>query len=156
MKKVYVNEAVCMGCGLCEINCRLAHSPVKDIIKAYKDSPPAARLRVERQGTVSFSVSCRNCDEPPCVYACLTGALKKEASGMVVQDSERCVGCWTCILACPYGAIRQDKLKGLSVKCDLCAGEEMPACVAGCPNEALVYAESGETAPDSILSGGKR
>lgn len=141
MKKVYVNEEVCMGCGLCEINCRLAHSQIEDPIKAYKASLPTTRLRVERQGPVAFSVSCRHCDEPQCVYACLTGALEKEASGAVVQDSEKCVGCWTCLLACPYGAIRQDKPRGLTAKCDLCAGKEIPACVAGCPNEALVYGE---------------
>ena len=47
MKKIYVNEEVCMGCGLCELNCRLAHSQIKDPIKAYKASLPTTRLRVE-------------------------------------------------------------------------------------------------------------
>jgi carbon-monoxide dehydrogenase iron sulfur subunit len=28
-------------------------------------------------------------------------------------------------------------------KCDLCPGLEVPACVANCPNEALVFVEEG-------------
>jgi len=141
-----------MGCGLCELNCRLAHSLSKDPVKAFKESLPAPGLRVERQWPVAFSASCRHCDEPPCVYACLTGALKKESGGAVVQDQERCVGCWTCLLVCPFGVIRQDKPRGMTAKCDLCAGEEIPACVAGCPNEALVYAEAEKDVTAAILS----
>jgi carbon-monoxide dehydrogenase iron sulfur subunit len=44
-------------------------------------------------------------------------------------------------LVCPFGAIRQDIEEGKALKCDLCYGEEIPACVANCPNEALVYME---------------
>lgn len=100
------------------------------------------RLRVEEKKPVSFSVRCQHCDEPPCVYACITGALRREDSGIIKVDEERCIGCWTCILACPFGAIRQDTKQKKMVKCDLCPGETIPVCVANCPNEALVYAES--------------
>ena len=69
-------------------------------------------------------------------------------SGIVTVDSEKCVGCWTCVLACPFGVIRQEKHSGKIAKCDLCLEKEMPACVANCPNEALVFAE----VPDEALS----
>jgi len=98
---------------------------------------------MEERGPVSFSVRCQQCDESPCVYACLTGALQKDTeSGIVTVDEERCTGCWTCILVCPFGAIRQDTHQGKIAKCDLCAGRDMPVCVTNCPNEALVYAET--------------
>ena len=145
MKKVYVKEDVCISCGLCEVYCKTEHSPSKDLIKAFKSEspPPLPRLYREQNGLVSFPVQCRQCAEPHCVYACLTGALQRDPdSGIVTVDEERCAGCWTCVLACPFGAVRQDIHQKRIAKCDLCPDREMPACVANCPNEALVYAEA--------------
>lgn len=133
-----------MGCHLCEVYCQVEHSQSKDLIKAFnRESPqPLPRVWLEERKPVSFSVMCCHCAEPPCVYACLTGALHKDSStGIVTVDEEKCMGCWTCILVCPFGVIRQDRHRGKIAKCDLCQGEELPACVANCPNEALVYAE---------------
>ena len=43
-------------------------------------------------------------------------------------------------MMCPFGGIHIDMERGKVVsKCDLCQGEELPACVAHCPNEALIY-----------------
>ena len=150
MKRIYIKEPVCIDCHLCEVYCQVEHSQSKDIVKAFKrESPrPLPRLRMEEKGPVSFSVRCQHCDESPCVYACLTGALQKDTeSGIVTVDEERCTGCWTCILACPLGAIRQDTHQGKVAKCDLCAGRDMPVCVTNCPNEALVYAETKNGGP---------
>ena len=149
MKKVYIKEEVCIGCGLCEVHCRLQHSKTKDILKAFKNgSRPISLARVERNQPISFSVQCRHCEEPSCVYACITGALTRDPhSGIVTVDAEKCIGCWTCILACPFGIIKQDKSRKRIAKCDLCLGQGVPACVANCPNEALVYAEQKEEVP---------
>jgi len=142
MKRVYVNERVCIGCHLCEVYCQLQHAQSRDLIKAFKrESPrPLPRVEVEENGVVSFSVCCQQCDEAPCVYACLTGALTRDPMGGVVKmEEEKCVGCWTCILVCPFGAIRQDTNQSKTVRCDICQGQDIPVCVANCPNEALVY-----------------
>ena len=56
-------------------------------------------------------------------------------------DSERCIGCGTCMLVCPLGALILDTNNKKTVKCDLCQDEEVPVCVAKCPNEALLYME---------------
>ncbi len=151
MKRIYVREEVCMGCGLCRVHCQTEHSQSKDIYKAFKrEMPlPQPRLCVERKGDVCFAVQCRHCDEPWCVYSCLTGALNRDPdSGIVTVDEERCVGCWTCVLACPFGAIKQDMSQSKIIKCDLCPMEETPACVANCPNEALVYVEVQDGSPN--------
>ncbi len=145
MRRVYIKEEVCIGCHLCEVYCQLQHAQSRDLIKVFKrELPhPLPRLRVEEKGVVSFSVRCQQCDEAPCVQSCLTGAFSQDPdSGEVNVDEERCIGCWTCILVCPFGAIRQDTEQGKIVKCDLCQGEDMPVCVANCPNEALIYAET--------------
>jgi carbon-monoxide dehydrogenase iron sulfur subunit len=149
MKSIYIKEEACMGCGLCRIYCQIEHSKSKDIIKAFKkESPhPLSRIRVERNGEVCFSVQCRHCTEPWCVYSCLTGAMRKDpVSGVVSVDIEKCVGCWTCVVACPYGALVQDTNKKIVAKCDFCAGQDIPICVANCPNEALVLSVDGSEA----------
>ena len=142
MIRVYVKEEICIGCHLCEVYCQLQHAQSKDIIKALKRGAqhPLSRLRIEESGIVSFSVFCQQCDESPCFYACLTGAITRdETTGMIELDEQKCIGCWTCIMVCPFGAIRRDIKQGKAIKCDLCEGETVPACVANCPNEALAY-----------------
>ena len=141
MFRVYVNEDVCIGCHLCEVYCQLQHSESKDLVKAFKTEwpRPLPRIWAEEKGPVSFSVRCQQCSEAPCAYACIAGALTyNRVRGVVEVDEARCVGCWTCLLVCPLGAIRRDTMRGKMLKCDLCLGEEIPVCVANCPNEALV------------------
>ncbi len=145
MKKIYIKEERCIGCRLCQVYCQLHHSRSKDIIKAFKKElpRPTPRLRLEERGSLSLSVRCQHCDDPPCVYACLGGALSRDVdSGRVTLDPERCIGCWSCLLVCPFGAVIRDVGQKKVAKCDLCFGEEVPACVANCPNEALVYTET--------------
>jgi carbon-monoxide dehydrogenase iron sulfur subunit len=63
---------------------------------------------------------------------------KEPTNGKITVDVEKCIGCWTCIIACPYGAISRDISSKTVIKCDLCPGREIPACVINCPNEALL------------------
>ena len=145
MKRIYVNEEYCIGCRLCEIHCQVQHSPSKKIIKAFREENPKAmpRLLVEEEGPLSFAMQCRHCDDAPCVEACITGAMHRdEETGAVLCDEDRCVGCWMCVMVCPFGAIQRNLLGSKAAsKCDLCIGEDVPVCVAHCPNEALVFVE---------------
>lgn len=141
MKRVYVKEEWCLGCHLCEYNCAFANSGQTDMIKALKGIAINPRIQVEESGGVCFAVSCRHCEEPLCVKGCITGALTM-VDGVITVDKNRCVGCYTCILSCPYGAVMPSD-EGVVQKCELClknAGGE-PACVKGCPNQAIVFEE---------------
>jgi carbon-monoxide dehydrogenase iron sulfur subunit len=145
MKRIVIHEEYCIGCRLCEIHCLVQHSQSRDIVKAFKVEQPRvmSRVLVEESGPVSFALQCRQCLEPSCLEACISGAMHRdEETGAVVCDESRCVGCWMCIMVCPTGSIQQN-LKGtrISSKCDLCYGAEVPACVAHCPNDALTYEE---------------
>ncbi len=147
MKRIYAREEYCLGCRLCEINCLVHHSKSKKIIKAYRNERDNIQsgMRVEDSGAVSFAVQCRHCDDAPCIEACITGAMRRDpATGAVVCDDDRCVGCWSCIMVCPAGAVRRGKARKAASKCDLCMGTETPVCVSNCPNEALIYEERAD------------
>lgn len=141
MKRVYVNEQWCLGCHLCEYNCAFANSGQTNIVKALKGKSIFPRIHVEGEDKITFAVSCRHCEDPMCVKSCISGALSKK-DGTVCIDRNKCVGCLTCILVCPYGAMSQDA-NGSVQKCELCMGNTCgePACVKGCPNKAIVYEE---------------
>ncbi len=141
MKRVYVNEKWCLGCHLCEYYCAFANSGKDDMVKALKDVAIKPRIKIEEGNNVNFAVSCRHCEDPLCVKGCISGALTV-SDGIIMIDKEKCVGCYTCILSCPYGAIMPSEETAVQ-KCELCianAGGE-PVCVKGCINNAIVFEE---------------
>jgi carbon-monoxide dehydrogenase iron sulfur subunit len=144
VKRIIAKQENCIGCGLCEVYCTVQHSKSKDVIKAYNIERPKAisRVRLEVDKPISFAIQCRHCENAPCATACLSGAMQKDSkTGLVTHNKEKCIGCWTCIMVCPYGAIKMDKLSKVVAKCDFCIEENEPACVANCPNQALVLKE---------------
>lgn len=141
MKRVYVNEEWCLGCHLCEYNCAYANSGLSDMVLALKDKPIYPRIHIENTDRISYAVSCRHCEDPICVNSCIAHALSKDGD-VVKIDRERCVSCFTCVLVCPYGALSPGP-DGVMQKCELCLQNSTgrPACVAGCPNHAIVFEE---------------
>jgi carbon-monoxide dehydrogenase iron sulfur subunit len=142
MKRIYVNEQWCLGCHLCEYNCAFANSGLTDMVKALKDKEIHPRIRIEEDCKITYAVSCRHCADPICVKSCISGALSKDNNGAVRIDKTKCVGCFTCILVCPYGAVVQNNGTAVS-KCELCLENACgsPACVSGCPNRAIIFEE---------------
>lgn len=157
MKRVYALEDKCLGCHLCEVACATAHSQTGDTVKAFLWEKQRRMPAVHVEGDIyaSLAVVCHQCDEPACVAGCIAGALSKDpATGAVVCDTRKCVGCRTCMVQCPYGAIT---VRRTAVKCDACttgwsAGH--PACVDACINGALVCVDVDEEL-SCVLEGGK-
>jgi carbon-monoxide dehydrogenase iron sulfur subunit len=144
LKRIHAHEDLCMGCSLCQVYCTLAHSQTKDLIKAYRrENPkPQARIKPAIDKPLSFGMHCHHCNDPPCVSACLTGAMHfDQETGRVVHDPNKCISCWTCIKVCPFGAVAVGEKQSTPVKCDFCAELDEPACVTNCPNEALTLEE---------------
>jgi len=150
MKRVYAREEVCAGCKLCEVYCATAHSEYpNNIVKAFlkQENKPVSRVLVEVNQPLSFALQCRHCEEANCTKACISGAMSKDPeTGIVTNDETRCVGCWTCILVCPFGAVKRDESgHKVASKCDLCSNNDTnPVCVQNCPNNALIFAEKPE------------
>lgn len=139
MDAIYVKADRCMGCKSCEIACAVQHSEGKTLFSALLEIPaPMKRLFVETAESVKMPILCRHCEDAPCLNACISGCLYKDENGYVRRKKERCIGCWTCLMVCPFGVITRDANKHLAVKCDRCHKLDVPACVTACPTKALV------------------
>lgn len=152
MNRLIVSEpSKCIGCRTCEIACVLAHSKSNDVdAMTKKDFAP--RLKLIRTLAISTPVTCHHCDDAPCLNACPAGAIVYRADTVQV-DQERCIGCKTCVVACPFGAMDvisvpakrafagvqiANGMKAEAHKCDLCLGRDGgPACAEVCPTKAL-------------------
>jgi nitrite reductase (NADH) large subunit len=146
MRRLSFEKSRCLACRSCEIACALGHSRGDSLEVALRETP-APRRRVAIAGAEDgvAALRCEQCDEPLCVYACKSGALARDsATGRVSLDEERCVGCAMCLMVCPFG-VRADPARERVVRCDVCAGRDVPACVAACPTHALGVAEEEHT-----------
>ena len=139
MKRVYVNEKWCLGCRLCEYYCAFAETDKADMASALQGAKINPRIRVEDDGKICFAVQCRHCDYPLCVKGCLTGA-RSVVDGVVEIDRDKCIGCCTCVVSCPYGCVIPTE-DGIVKKCELCVQTTggKPMCVAHCPNAAIIF-----------------
>ncbi|MFC1658235.1 4Fe-4S dicluster domain-containing protein [Candidatus Omnitrophota bacterium] len=146
MKKIFYDIKKCLGCKSCEIACAVAHSGSKELLKALKEEVLSLpRKKVYTSGDKNFPNSCRHCKEHPCVDACMAMALVyDEKSGMVLHDEKRCVGCWMCVMVCPYGSIRPNPKSKKPIRCDKCKDLDEPACVKACPTGAIIWMEEDE------------
>jgi len=143
MKQLYYEVKKCLGCKSCEVACALAHSLTGNLFKALKEEKLSLpRKKVLSSKGKNYPVSCRHCKEPKCVDACMAAALVYDTkSGMVEHIQERCVGCWMCVMVCPYGAIRPNIAQKIPVRCDKCKDKNEPACVKACPTGAIIWQE---------------
>ncbi len=132
----------CIGCRHCEIACAVAHSSSKTLLGAVYEWPrPKPRVRVFRVRSYNVPLTCRHCEDAPCVKICPTGAMYKLESGIVLHNPAKCIGCKLCEVACPVAHPRYDAELRLLVKCDLCVDRLRqglsPACVEACKTGAL-------------------
>ncbi|MCM8780953.1 MAG: 4Fe-4S dicluster domain-containing protein [Candidatus Omnitrophica bacterium] len=143
MKQLYYDIEKCLGCKSCEFACAVAHSKSQDLFgMIFEESLSLPRKKVLSSKGKNYPVSCRHCKEPKCVEACMAAALVYDSqNGMVLHDERRCVGCWNCVMVCPYGAIRPDLKTKIPIRCDRCKDKSEPACVKACPTGAIIWQE---------------
>lgn len=147
-KFVIANPGRCIGCGTCMAACMMEHDPI--------DGVPIPRLTLIKTRTVSVPVGCHHCQDAPCVASCPENVLYFH-DDKVLARQDGCIGCSSCELACPYGAVcivrTEDSVAGAGIryrqtkrpmplKCDLCSSRtEGPACVAACLTNGLIYVD---------------
>lgn len=145
-RKVFCDITKCLGCKACEIACAVEHSTTKDLFLAIGESPkPVNRRDVQTAKDKVVSIGCRHCEEAACVDACMSGSMYKDPeTGLTMHDEEKCVGCWMCVMTCPFGVIRIETERKIALKCDLCPDKETPTCVEACPTKALFVGTAEE------------
>jgi len=147
---VIADPGKCIACRTCEIACVLAHS-APGALNRLAAAHFIPRLKVVKTSRVSTPVQCRQCEDAPCAKVCPTGALVHSHNSVQVVQT-RCIGCKSCVMACPYGAMEivtrevvlQERPRTGSnppveaYKCDLCIHRpEGPSCIEVCPTKAI-------------------
>ena len=140
----WMNNKDCYGCKTCAIACKSEKQlglgvQLRHVVEIKQDDPLA----------VSFmSMACNHCESPACMANCPVGAYTKLENGIVQQDHELCIGCKTCIEACPYNAPFYDEETSKVFKCDMCIDRQeqglLPACVTACPGMNIAVGEMEE------------
>lgn len=132
--RIAIDRDLCIGCLTCVSACIVA-----------KDGGEPCNRVVISSDLKNSPIFCRHCDLPECVYTCMSGAMKKdETTGYITYDKEQCASCYMCIMACPYGVLKEDdRTKKEILKCDMCVGygNGSPNCVQKCPMEAITLQE---------------
>lgn len=147
----YFDCSRCTGCKTCELAC-----------KDYKDLGTEILFRkiYDYEGgewtqgddgawtTTAFayhvSEACNHCVAPACQAVCPVEAIiRDEDTGLVFIDADLCIGCGSCVTACPYLAPKLDLETQKARKCDGCLDrvkeDKKPICVEACPLRALEF-----------------
>ncbi len=165
-----IDLAKCDGCKKCTEACQVMHYTESDRewIKVFKMKDADATV------PYFFPKPCFHCDNPPCTKVCPVNATFKRQDGIVLIDNERCIGCRSCMAACPYSSrffnwSKPDPKQTAAVgnipyspeqsvprrmgtveKCDFCPDMirqgKMPACVSGCPMDTIYFGDQNEDA----------
>jgi Fe-S-cluster-containing dehydrogenase component len=140
-----IREELCVDCELCKEACvKTNHVPSYGFRTTILERRRS--LGGNKYETIFMPVLCNHCNRPPCVRVCPTTATwKDEKTGIVTMKSSRCIGCKTCMTACPYNArYFKEEIRAVD-KCDFCfearlsKGEETTACAAACPADVRVF-----------------
>lgn len=164
---VLVDLNRCIGCRSCEAACNKEQGlPAPEV--AFDDYRVFEQMHDGRQGRrtdqtrytvvnrydspgwehpLFKKIQCNHCLEPACLTACFVNAYTKTPEGAVVYNPDVCVGCRTCMIACPFSipAFRYDSaFEPRIMKCVFCydtrlSKDRPPACVEACPMEALTF-----------------
>lgn len=162
----------CKNVGACKKACNHAHhlNPGQNWIKVLE------MKEAEHTAPYWEPTTCMHCDEPPCVKVCPVDATFKRQDGIVLIDSDRCIGCRFCMAACPYSVrvfnwqepvlekefaeqpysceTSMPQKIGTVSKCDFCPDMarigELPHCVSACPNGVFSFGDMNE---DSVTNG---
>ncbi|MCF8033825.1 MAG: 4Fe-4S dicluster domain-containing protein [Desulfarculaceae bacterium] len=133
----------CIGCLACEIHCKSNKNlPVGPTLCKNMSVGPVAVEDVPRVRFVFMP--CFHCEEPWCLNVCPSGAIQRRAKdGIVFIEPSLCIGCKSCITACPWGACQWDPATAKAVKCDYCMDRLdqglNPACVTKCLTQCLEF-----------------
>jgi formate dehydrogenase iron-sulfur subunit len=175
---VLVDLTRCVGCRSCEAACNAEQklpAPDKPFTdqSVFEEREYGQRRRTDEtrytvvnrydppglEHPLFRKVQCNHCQEPACLTSCFVNAYTKTPEGAVIYNPDVCVGCRTCMIACPfyiptfkYSSAFHPRI----LKCIFCYDTRLkygqpPACVEACPQEALTFGKR-----DDLIKIGRR
>ncbi len=124
------DESRCTACHYCEIACSYYHFNIVDLAKSN------IHLIVEPVSGNRQIIHCLHCDNALCLEACPTGAIYRDEETKLVQiNPMKCIGCKSCVTACPQASMWFHVAESSARKCDFCDGE--PKCAQFCSTGAI-------------------
>lgn len=142
----------CIGCHACTVACKSEHDVPLGVNRTWvKYIETGSFPNTSRGFTV---MRCNQCDDAPCMTICPTSALFRADNGIVDFHDDNCIGCKSCMNACPYDALYINPETNTAHKCNFCnhrveVGLE-PSCAVVCPTEAIIVGDLDD--PDSPIS----
>jgi len=135
-----IDQDRCIGCHACTVACKDEHDVPVGVNRTWvKYIEKGAFPATSRHFAV---LRCNHCDDAPCIEICPTVALYRSPNGIVDFDNDRCIGCKSCMQACPYDALYIDPDHNTAAKCNFCAHRVelglQPACEVVCPTQAIL------------------
>ncbi|MEO3739480.1 formate-dependent uric acid utilization protein AegA [Kosakonia sp. WA-90] len=138
---IMANSQQCIGCRACEVACVMAHNEEQHVVSPAHFHPRITVIKHQQQRS---AVTCRHCEAAPCARSCPNGAIGRVDDAVQI-DQQKCIGCKSCVVACPFGTLQvlvtpigEGRVKATAHKCDLCRDRaEGPACAQNCPANAL-------------------
>jgi Fe-S-cluster-containing dehydrogenase component/formate-dependent nitrite reductase membrane component NrfD len=145
-----IDNRKCIGCHACTVACKSEHQVPIGVDRTW--------VKYVEKGTFPnnrrlFTVMrCNHCEWAPCVTICPVTALYRRADGVVDFNSERCIGCKSCLQACPYDALYIDPDTNTAAKCNFCTHRLevglQPSCVVVCPEQAIIAGDMDDPASE--------
>jgi Fe-S-cluster-containing dehydrogenase component/formate-dependent nitrite reductase membrane component NrfD len=147
-----LDQTRCIGCHACTVACKAENDVPLGGFRTWVKHIERGTFPDARR---SFAVlRCNHCDDAPCIEICPTRALFRRDNGIVDFDAARCIGCKSCMQACPYDALYLNPVTNTAEKCHYCAHrveqELQPACVVVCPTQAIVAGDLDD--PESEIA----
>ncbi|MBV7272601.1 4Fe-4S dicluster domain-containing protein [Clostridium sp. PL3] len=144
----------CIGCKGCQVACKMENGVAlgSSRNKVLTIGPTGTYPELEMY---FLPVMCQQCADPACVKVCPTGACyKRSDDGVIVIDKEQCIGCKSCMRACPYEINNFNNEMRVADKCTQCVHlreiGEKPACVKNCSGRSLIFGDIND--PESDVS----
>lgn len=155
-KAFFFDSDRCVGCKTCMVACHKKNNLPEGVwyrhVTSYETGTfPAVSL-------YHLSLGCQHCEHPACIAQCPTKAMyRDEADGTVQHNDDICIGCGSCVIACPYDAPVLVEELGIAKKCNACIdtreADGVPTCVAACGTRALdfgAYDELAKRHPNAV------
>lgn len=158
-----IDLSQCVRCRTCYVVCKVMHN----IPNQFESGQSYARLNFIEPEVGKYPdvrrhflpFHCMQCDDPACIKVCPQDAISRREDGIIITDTDKCIGCEACVEACPYHARYLNEETGTVDACNFCVERVdeglQPWCVERCIGHAMIFGDLDDPASE-VSKGIKR